>query len=207
VVMLILTWVMSVTTAMMGSARTLYQASLDGWFPKYLSHVSPRGVPTRALWTNLIFNLFLLLMSDSVAVIALANVGYIIFNFLNLQSGWIHRIDRARQDRPFRCPTWLLAMGSVFGFFNLAFMGIGADLWGRHTLRNGLIFAALIAPIFCYRHYVQDRGVFPGQFDSEDRSGDDPALGAKAGYRPLLAIALGCAVVWIAHALSRLPNP
>jgi amino acid transporter len=205
VVMLVLTWVMSVTTAMMGSARTLYQASVDGWFPRYLSHVSARGVPTRALWTNLIFNLLLLLLSDSVAVVALANVGYIIFNFLNLQSGWIHRMDRARQDRPFRCPTWLLAAGSVFGFFNLAFMGIGADLWGRHTLRNGLIFAAVIVPIFAYRHYVQDKGLFPGTLDNElSAAGEHPARGA-AGYRPYLAIALGCAVVWFAHRFSHLP--
>jgi amino acid transporter len=207
VVMLILTWVMSVTTAMMGSARTLYQASVDGWFPKYLSHLSARGVPTRALWTNLIFNLILLLMSDSIAVVALANVGYIIFNFLNLQSGWIHRIDRGHQDRPFRCPTWLLATGSVFGFVNLAFLGIGADLWGRHTLRNGLIFAAIIIPIFIYRHYIQDKGKFPVHLDGEATLESDSEVGAKAGFRPLLAILAGCAVVWIAHSLSRLPAP
>lgn len=205
VVMLVLTWIMSVTTAMMGSARTLYQASLDGWFPKYLSHVSPRGVPTRALWTNLVFNLFLLLLSDSVAVVALANVGYIIFNFLNLQSGWIHRIDRPGQERPFRCPTALLALGSLFGFFNLAFMGIGADLWGRHTLRNGLIFTALIVPIFIYRHYVQDKGVFPIHLDGEATLANDSAARPKAGFWPLLAIAAGCLVVWVAHSLSRLP--
>jgi amino acid transporter len=205
VVMLVLTWIMSVTTAMMGSARTLYQASVDGWFPKYLSHVSPRGVPTRALWTNLVFNLFLLLLSDSVAVVALANVGYIIFNFLNLQSGWIHRIDRPGQDRPFRCPTALMALGSVFGFLNLAFMGIGADLWGRHTLRNGLIFTALIVPIFIYRHYVQDKGAFPIHLDGDATLANDTAVRPKAGFWPLLAITLGCVVVWVAHSLSRLP--
>ena len=119
VVMLVLTWVMSVTTAMMGSARTLYQASLDGWFPRFLAHVSPRGVPTRALWTGLIFNLFLLLLSDSVAVVALANVGYIIFNFLNLQSGWIHRMDRADQERPFRCRPCCSLPGRCSAFSTL----------------------------------------------------------------------------------------
>jgi amino acid transporter len=167
--------------------------------------VSPRGVPTRALWTNLIFNLLLLLLSDSVAVVALANVGYIIFNFLNLQSGWIHRMDRGDQDRPFRCPTLLLAAGSLFGFFNLAFMGIGADLWGRHTLRNGLIFAAFIVPIFIYRHYVQDKGNFPGSLARESLSPSGERLQRRAGYWPYIAIAVGCAVVWFAHSLSRLP--
>jgi amino acid transporter len=204
IVMLILTWILSVTTALMGSARTLYQASVDGWFPRYLSRLSPRGVPTRALWTNFGFNLLLLLLSDSVAVVAMANVGYIIFNFLNLQSGWIHRLDRASHDRPFRCPTSLLAAGAVFGFVNLAFMGIGADLWGAHTLRNGLLFAALIVPVFAYRHYVQDKGVFPQSQENE------PGLTAGAGSRaagawPYLALAAGSVVVWVAHRMAQLP--
>jgi amino acid transporter len=207
VVMLILTWILSVTTALMGSARTLYQASVDGWFPRYLSHLSARGVPTRALWTNFAFNIFLLLLSDSVAIIALANVGYIIFNFLNLQSGWIHRIDRADYDRPFRCPTWLLAAGSLFGFVNLTFMGIGADLWGAHTLRNGLIFAALIVPVFAYRHYVQDKGVYPGTPDNELGLATDAAGHAHAGYWPYVALAIGSAVVWAAHSMAHLPSP
>ena len=205
VVMLVLTWVMSVTTAMMGSARTLYQASVDGWLPRYLAQLSARGVPTRALWTNLIFNLLLLLMSDSVAVVALANVGYILFNFLNLQSGWIHRMDRPHQARPFRCPTWLLALGALFGFVNLAFMGIGADLWGRHTLRNGLVFAALIVPVFVYRHYLQDKGQFPASLIDEVTGGNGVPPKTRAGLWPYAALILGCIVVFVAHRLSHLP--
>jgi hypothetical protein len=63
--------------------------------------------------TNLGFNLVLLLMSDSVFVIGAANIGYLIFNFLNLNAGWIHRLDRPRRNargahppgysRPARC--------------------------------------------------------------------------------------------------------
>ncbi|MFO1436134.1 MAG: hypothetical protein U1F34_07230 [Gammaproteobacteria bacterium] len=33
-----------------------------------------------------------LLMSDYLFVLAASNVGYIIFNFLNLNAGWIHRL-------------------------------------------------------------------------------------------------------------------
>jgi len=35
--MLILALVLSLMTSMAGSSRTLYQASLDGWLPKYLT--------------------------------------------------------------------------------------------------------------------------------------------------------------------------
>ena len=30
---------------MAGSSRTLYQASRDGWLPRYLTHVNPHGAP------------------------------------------------------------------------------------------------------------------------------------------------------------------
>ncbi len=48
VVMLILALVLSLMTSMAGSSRTLYQASLDGWLPKYLAKVnSPRRADQR----------------------------------------------------------------------------------------------------------------------------------------------------------------
>jgi amino acid transporter len=98
IVMLILALVLSLMTSMAGSSRTLYQASLDGWLPKYLSRLNHHGAPTSAMWTNLAFNLALLLMSDYVFVLAAANVGYLIFSFLNLNAGWIHRMDRDRKS-------------------------------------------------------------------------------------------------------------
>ena len=40
VIMLVLALVLSLITSMAGSSRTLYQASVDGWLPKYLSKVN-----------------------------------------------------------------------------------------------------------------------------------------------------------------------
>ncbi|AOK31538.1 MULTISPECIES: APC family permease [Burkholderia] len=163
VVMLMLSILLIVMTSMMGSSRTLYQASVDGWLPKYLSHVNEHGAPTRAMWTDLGFNLVLLMMSDYMTVLSVSNVCYMLFVFLNLQSGWIHRMDRGDRARPFRCPTWLLVLGAVCGYANLVYVGVGADLQGKGTLRNGLIAMLLIVPVFVYRHYWQDRGRFPEQ--------------------------------------------
>ncbi len=48
VVMLILALVLSLMTSMAGSSRTLYQASLDGWLPKYLAKIElPRRTHER----------------------------------------------------------------------------------------------------------------------------------------------------------------
>ena len=41
-------------------------------------------------------------------ILAVSNCGYIIFNFLNLNAGWIHRIDNAHVERPWRAPNFVL---------------------------------------------------------------------------------------------------
>jgi len=202
VVMLILALVLSLMTSMAGSSRTLYQASLDGWLPKYLAKVNAHGAPTNAMLTNLAFNLVLLLLSDPVFIIGAANVGYLIFNFLNLNAGWIHRLDRPRQERPWRAPTWILAAGAVLSFVNLAFMGFGADVYGAGTLETGLIFAALIVPVFVYRHFIQDKGSFPKEMADDLETVDGERIVKRAGIWPYVVLIAGIAVVAVTHRLA-----
>jgi amino acid permease len=70
----ILALMLAIMTAMAGSSRTLYQGSVDGWLPRYLSHVNEHGAPTRAMWTDLIVNLVVLAIAcaDATAATALA---------------------------------------------------------------------------------------------------------------------------------------
>ncbi len=157
VIMLILALVLSLMTSMAGSSRTLYQASLDGWLPKYLAKVNSHGAPTNAMLTNLGFNLVLLLLSDSVFIIGAANIGYLIFNFLNLNAGWIHRLDRPRQERPWRAPTWILAAGAFLSFVNLAFMGFGGGRLRRRNPRDRADFRR------AHRAGVRLSPLYPGQ--------------------------------------------
>ena len=202
VIMLILALVLSLMTSMAGSSRTLYQASLDGWLPKYLAKVNAHGAPTNAMLTNLGFNLVLLLLSDSVFIIGAANIGYLIFNFLNLNAGWIHRLDRPHQDRPWRAATWILAAGAVLSFVNLAFMGFGANTYGAGTLMTGLLFAALIVPVFIYRHYIQDGGTFPREMADDLEMVNGERITKRAGIWPYVVLLLGIAVVYLTHRLA-----
>jgi amino acid transporter len=202
VVMLVLTLLLSIMTAMAGSSRTLYQGSVDGWLPRYLSHVNHHGAPTRAMWTDFGFNLILLLLSDNVFVLAASNVGYIIFNFMNLNAGWIHRLDRPGWKRPFRCPTWLLGTGTVLAFVNAAFLGMGANTWGAGTLIAGVVWAALIIPVFLFRHYVQDKGRFPEAMKEDMHLLPEAGAMKRAGILPYLTLAGGVAVVVIARLIA-----
>ena len=202
VVMLVLALMLSIMTSMAGSSRTLYQASVDGWLPKYLSHVNENGAPTRAMWTDLCFNLILLMMSDYVFILAASNVGYIIFNFLNLNSAWIHRIDRPNWERPFKAPTWLLALGAILGYVNLSMMALGADVWGPGTMYVGMCFAAMIVPVFIFRHFFQDGGVFPkAMLEDMHLAGNAEGDAPHAGLLPMAALAAGVVVVVFFHSL------
>jgi hypothetical protein len=126
--------------------------------------------------------------------------------FLNLQAGWIHRLDRGDWERPFRCPTWLLALGGLLGYVDMAFVGAGADIWRPGTLRDGLIAITFIVPVFVFRHYVQDKGRFPDAMLEDMDLRPDAERRQRAGVLPYLSLALCALVVWGTHALAVLPS-
>jgi amino acid transporter len=209
ILLMVMALSLSAVTAMAGSSRTLYQGSVDGWLPRYLSHVNAHGAPTRAMWTDFSFNLILLSFaaSDSAGfylILAISNVGYIIFNFLNLNAGWIHRIDHGNVSRPWRAPNAVLWAGTALAFVNAGLMGAGAKVWNPKALWTGLIACALVVPIFWFRHYIQDRGAFPDRM-LEDLGHFDGELGEKrAGIWPYLALAAGGAIVLASNWIFRL---
>ncbi|KAA0697858.1 APC family permease [Neorhizobium sp. P12A] len=210
VILMILALFLAIMTAMAGSSRTLYQGSKDGWLPKYLEHVNENGAPTRAMWTDFAFNLSLLAIASDVSgyffVLAVSNVGYIIFNFLNLNSGWIHRMDSGHVERPWKAPSWLIGLNTILAFVNALFLGAGAKVWGyANALWIGFFFAALILPVFAYRHYVRDGGKFPeGAMADLGLVGQDLGV-KKAGILPYVALAGGLAIVLIANWVFQLP--
>jgi amino acid transporter len=211
VILMILALFMAIMTAMAGSSRTLYQGSRDGWLPKYLGTVNSHGAPRRAMWTDFAFNVFLLALASDVGgyfyVLAISNVGYILFNFLNLNAGWIHRIDSPGIERPWRAPSWLIGVNTVLAFVNLLFLGAGAKVWGYSgALLSGLVFAALIFPVFWFRHYIQDGGKFPREA-YDDLGLAYGELGVRrAGMLPYLALILGALVVLVSNWYFVLPG-
>ncbi len=211
VILMIMALFLAIMTAMAGSSRTLYQGSRDGWLPKYLGQVNSHGAPRNAMWTDFAFNVLLLALASDVGgyfyVLAISNVGYILFNFLNLNAGWIHRIDSAHMERPWKAPTWLIGVNTVLAFVNALFLGAGAKVWGyENALWSGLIFAAFIFPVFWFRHYMQDGGKFPKEA-YEDLGLPYGELGErKAGVLPYLALLAGAVLVLWANWFFVLPG-
>lgn len=201
VIMLIFALILAIMTSMAGSSRTLYQGSVDGWLPKYLSGVNQHGAPTKAMWTDLSFNLILLLMSDYLFVLAVSNCCYIVFNFLNLNSGWIHRIDNPQVERPWKAPNVLIGIAVFFAFFNAMLLGAGANVWGAGTLMTAVWVIALIIPVFCFRHYLTDRGKFPEQMLDDLKAGDPgrDLWTRHAGILPYVVLVGGVVTVVVAN--------
>ena len=211
VMLMIMALLLSIMTAMAGSSRTLYQGSVDGWLPRYLSHVNEHGAPTRAMWTDLGFNLVVLAIACADAtsfffILAVSNVGYIIFNFLNLNAGWIHRVDNGDVVRPWKAPTFLLGIGVVFAYVNAVFLGAGAKVWNPWALWAGFIAAALIVPVFWFRHYVQDKGKFPDHMLADLGLTQGDLAKKRAGILPYVALIVGIAIVLAANSFFQLPG-
>jgi len=202
VILLILTLLLAIMTSMSGSSRTLYQASVDGYLPKYLSSVNESGSPTKAMWTDLSYNLVLLMMSDYVFILAASNVAYVIYQFLVLNSIWIHRMDRPNWSRPYRTPIILVLIGCLLSYMNLGIMGLGANVWGEGTLKTGLFFSLLIAPLFIYRHYYEDKGLFPKQLLADVQISSEAEMRSKVWfYIPYITLAIAIVVVCVSSNL------
>jgi hypothetical protein len=85
-------------------------------------------------------------------------------------------------------------------------MGAGAKVWNPNALWAGLFAAALIIPVFLFRHYVQDKGQFPPQMLEDLNLSANDAGTRKAGMLPYLTLVAGLAVVLISNWFFQLPG-
>ena len=161
-ILLIMALILAIVTAMAGTSRTLYQSSVEGWLPKYLSKLNRHGAPTNAMWTDLVFNLLLLSLGNPIFVLAASNVTFMFGVAMNLNAAWMHRKDRPNHYRPYKAPDWLIFIGApLLSLLNLAFIIFGANVFAPNALWYGLAAMVLIVPIFYYRHQIVDKGVWP----------------------------------------------
>jgi hypothetical protein len=90
-----------------------------------------------------------------------------------------------RGQAAWRCPDWLLGLGAALSYINAFLLGAGANVWGKGTLVSGFVSAAIIIPIFAFRHFVIDKGKFPAHMYEDLLLSGQTALGpTRAGWCP-----------------------
>ena len=103
---LIFALLLSVLNAIMGVARSLFQASEDRLLPRFFEHKNKHHVPDRAMAFNVVCALIVSLFGSPVRIYIFSNVGYIVAVAASLYGYFLLRQFRPERVSPFRMPGW-----------------------------------------------------------------------------------------------------
>jgi amino acid transporter len=157
IVLLIVSLVLIINTAILGSARTLFQASIEGYTLRGLQKVSKHKVPTRAMGFDVVVNLLLMLLGTPIAILAASTVGYMLTNVFDLVAArWLRR-DTAGVDAPYRAPTPFVRLAVVFAGLNMVLLFVGGPTWGWGPMALGWGIVLLAIPFYLYRRHADAR--------------------------------------------------
>src|SRR6266568_4007977 len=100
-IMLVIALALSALNAIMGTARSLHQMSIDGEFPRIFSKVNRHGVPGFSMGFNVVCSILLVFTGGAVGFYSLSNVGFLISFIPVLVGYYLLRRDRPDMRRPF----------------------------------------------------------------------------------------------------------
>ena len=155
--LLIVAFILIINTAILGSARTLYQASADGYTIGGLTKLSKRRVPTRAMGFDVAVNLLLMSLGTPIAILAASTVGYMITNILDLLGGWMLDKDTRRMSVPYRAPRAIIRLAPALAGFNFLLLFGGGPSWGWGPVALGWGIVLLSIPLYLYRQWSDRR--------------------------------------------------
>jgi amino acid transporter len=157
IALLIIAFILIINTAILGSARTLYQASADGYTVRGLQKLSKRKVPVRAMGFDVVFNLFLMLLGNPVAILAASTVGYMVTNVLDLIGGRMLRKNTDGIEAPYRAPNAIMALAIPFAALNFVLLFLGGPSWGWDAVGLGWAIVLVSIPVYLYRQWSDSR--------------------------------------------------
>jgi len=161
IALLIIAFILIINTAILGSARTLFQASVDGYTIKGLDKLSKRRVPARAMGFDVGVNLLLMLLGTPISILAASTVGYMITNILDLSGGWLLDRDTRRMEVPYRAPRAIIRIAPVLAAFNFVLLFAGGPSWGWGAVALGWCIVLLAIPLYLYRRWADARDAQP----------------------------------------------
>ena len=124
---LIISMLLIIQTAFLGSARALHSMAKEGNLPYHFSRVNKRGVPYMAMIVTALFNMLLITLKTPVAILASSAIGYSFANSISLWAYVKASLDPRikRKPRPFRAPRGWLYPTVFFALFNIPLCLLG----------------------------------------------------------------------------------
>ncbi len=157
IALLIVAFILIINTAILGSARTLFQASVDGYTIGGLTKLNKNRVPTRAMGFDVAVNLLLMMLGTPIAILAASTVGYMITNILDLLGGWMLDKDTRQMSVPYRAPRAIIRLAPALAGFNFLLLFGGAPTWGWGPVALGWGIVLLSIPLYLYRQWSDGR--------------------------------------------------
>jgi amino acid transporter len=167
-IMLVIALSLSVLNAIMGSARALFQMSIDGEFPRIFANVNKHGVPGFSMAFNVVCSILLIFTGGAVEIYSLSNVGYLASFIPVLVGYYLLRKYRPDMKRPVRLPEFFkyIALAMAAGYFIIWTYGGLVYTSLPNALLNGadtrvyffIGWAILLSylPLYWYRIKVED---------------------------------------------------
>jgi amino acid transporter len=167
VVVMAMSFVMSMNTATADGSRALFGISRDGLTIKELGRLNRFNVPGNAMTLDMGINiLFVLFVGNLFGILVASNIGYVLANMFAIGAFILLRKDRPNWPRPIRLPDfWVPIAGVLFaafalfsvvgiGWFQIA--GGGAVYGGTKNKIIGFSVLAVSLLLFLFRRIVQD---------------------------------------------------
>lgn len=160
--MLIIALALSALNAIMGCARSLHQMSVDGQFPRFFQRVNRHGVPSYAMFFNVVASLLVVFAGGAVEIYSFSNVGYTGSLAFVLIAYFLLRQYRPRVPRPVRMPEFMKYVALVLAAFLIfvwAYGGIAYSTIGDTRIYYflGWVTALAYVPLYLYRTRVEDK--------------------------------------------------
>jgi len=166
VVVILISFVISMNTATADGSRALFGISRDGLTIKELGRLNRFHVPGNAMTLDMVVNiLFVLFIGNLFGILAASNIGYVLSHVFALSAYVLLRKDRPDWPRPINLPAYWTGIAAVLcaafivftvvgvGWFQTAAGGYGSDK--EKIIGFSVLVIAVI--LFLYRRIVQDK--------------------------------------------------
>jgi amino acid transporter len=168
VVVICMSFILSMNTATADGSRALYGISKDGLTIRELGRLNRFNVPGNAMSLDMGINiLFVLFVGNLFGILVASNIGYVLANAFAIAAFVLLRRDRPNWPRPIKLPSvWVPIAVVLFAFFVLVSVvgigwfqiaGGGAVYGGTKEKIIGFSVLAVSLLLFLFRRVVQDK--------------------------------------------------